>query len=113
MALPFSPTGVHKRHIVHRGPFRKGQKVLVWKPQVLKGHSLFLKPLSVQQVLGNWTYLLTDGKIWNARKLKHYYEPQLQWAHLEPAEPAREEEFLVPEQCAAARPQPRRSQTRN
>ncbi|GFS08946.1 hypothetical protein ElyMa_004770800 [Elysia marginata] len=52
-----------------RGPYKVGNKVLARLPHVLKGQSPWSKPLSVIAVLGNWTYRLSDGQVWNARKL--------------------------------------------
>ncbi len=57
--------------------------MVLQKPQVLKGHSPYSSPLVIREVLGNWTYLLSDGKVWNARRIKRYYEPGLQWATVE------------------------------
>ena len=28
--------------------------------------------------MGNWTYELSHGYVWNARKLRHIYEPTVQ-----------------------------------
>ena len=62
-----------------RGPYRVGDKVLVRRPgnQVLKGQSVWSKPLRVIDVLGNYTYKVSDGNIWNARKMKRYYEQDM------------------------------------
>ncbi len=65
------------------------------KLHVLKAHSPFSMPLVIREVLGNWTYLLSDGKVWNARRIKHYYDPALQWATVE-VTVAQLEERLAP-----------------
>ncbi len=65
------------------------------KPHVLKGQSPFSTPLVIREVLGNWTYLLSDGKVWNARRIKRYYDPALQWATVE-VTVAQPEERLAP-----------------
>ncbi|GFN96939.1 hypothetical protein PoB_002344500 [Plakobranchus ocellatus] len=68
--------GVHSR-----GPYRVGDRVLARRPQVLKGQSPWSKPLTVLKVLGNWTYQLSDGQMWNARKLRRYLEPEAPLLH--------------------------------
>ena len=52
------------------GPFKKGDLVRVKLPHVLKGQSPYSEPREVRKVLGYWTYELSDGKVWNARRLK-------------------------------------------
>ena len=59
----------------HPGPFRKGDKVRVKLPHVLKGQSPYSEPREVKKVLGFWTYELSDGKTWNARRLKRHHPP--------------------------------------
>ena len=44
-------------------------------PHVLKGQSPYSEPREVKKVLGFWTYELSDGKTWNARRLKRHYPP--------------------------------------
>jgi hypothetical protein len=41
----------------------------------MKGQSPFSKPMKIIEVLGNWTYRLSDGQKWNARMMRHYYSP--------------------------------------
>ncbi|GFO08306.1 hypothetical protein PoB_003481100 [Plakobranchus ocellatus] len=64
-----------------RGPYHVGDRVLARRPQVLKGQSPWSKPLTVLMVLGNWTYRLSDGQTWNARKLRLYLEPEALLLH--------------------------------
>ena len=59
----------------NRGPYRMGDLVLAKRPHVLKGQSPYSKPLRVEQVLGQWTYRLSDGQVWNARRLRRYFPP--------------------------------------
>ncbi len=56
-----------------RGPYRAGEKVQHKKMQILKGQAHWSSPLDVTNVLGDFTYELSDGKIWNARRLRHFY----------------------------------------
>ena len=58
-----------------RGPYHVGQKVRVKRPHAPKGQSPWSKPLTVTKALGNWTYELSDGQIWNARRMRNYVEP--------------------------------------
>lgn len=60
---------------IHRGPFYAGQRVRVKLPHVLKGLSEYSKPLIVKQYMGKWTYKLSDGQVWNAKRLRHVYDP--------------------------------------
>ncbi|GFO29344.1 integrase core domain protein [Plakobranchus ocellatus] len=60
---------------------RVGNRVLARRPQVLKGQSPWNKPLTVLEVLGNWTYQLSDRQKWNARKLRRYLEPEAPLLH--------------------------------
>ncbi len=78
---------------------------MLHKPHVLKGHSPFSMPLVIREVLGNWTYLLSDGKVWNARRIKHYYDPALQWAAVEVPVTQPEERLALPLQlhCRSTR----------
>lgn len=62
-----------------RGPYRVGNRVLARRPQVLKGQSPWTRPLTIVKVLGNWTYQLSDGQIWNARKLRRFLDENIQW----------------------------------
>ena len=54
---------------VYRGPYKLNDMVCVRLPHVPKGFSPFLEPRRVTAVLGHYTYRLTDGQIWNARRL--------------------------------------------
>ncbi len=65
-------------HLKNRGPYRVGDQVLTRRPQVLKGESPWSKPKKVAQVLGHYTYRLTDHSVWNARKLRRWFAPQEQ-----------------------------------
>jgi hypothetical protein len=52
--------------------FCKGQVVLVKRPGALKGYSPYIGPFKITEVLGMATYRLSDGKVWNARRIKAY-----------------------------------------
>ncbi|GFO35806.1 hypothetical protein PoB_006231100 [Plakobranchus ocellatus] len=59
-----------------RGPYRVDDQVLARRPKVLKVQSTWSKPLTILEVLGNWTYRLSDDQTWNAHKLRRYPEPE-------------------------------------
>ena len=60
-----------------RGPYQRGDLVRVRLPHVPKGCSPFSEPRRVLEVLGNYTYRLSDSQIWNARRLvRHRVAPQ-------------------------------------
>jgi hypothetical protein len=61
----------------NRGPYRLREKVLVKRPpaKILKGQSPWYGPLQVVEILGEWTYALSDGQVWSARNMKRYFEP--------------------------------------
>ncbi|MCP3661043.1 MAG: hypothetical protein GY696_00880 [Gammaproteobacteria bacterium] len=65
-------------------PFRLGDWVRVKKPstQVLKGQSPFAGPYRIIQVLGRWTFRLSDMNVWNCRRLSRY-QPSVEWQELE------------------------------
>ena len=52
-----------------RGPYQCGDVVRTRLPHVPKGTSPFSAPRRVTRVLGDYTYELDDGQVWNARKL--------------------------------------------
>ena len=52
--------------------YKKGNMVLVRLPHVPKGRSPYSAPLKVEKVLGNRTFLLSDGQVWNSRNLKPF-----------------------------------------
>ncbi len=62
----------------NRGPYIQGHKVKVRLPHVLTGLSPFSKPMRIIQTLGNWTYKLSDGQVWNARRLRWVYDEPTQ-----------------------------------
>jgi transposase InsO family protein len=70
------PTATNTKFLKNRGPYKVSDKVLVRRPQVLKGQSPWSKPLTVVQVLGNYTYLLDDNQVWNARKMRRFFPPE-------------------------------------
>ena len=57
--------------------------VLICLSQVPKGCSPFSKTLRVTKVLGNHTYTLDDGQVWNARKVIRYRDPTQQYMLVE------------------------------
>ena len=62
-------------HAHLRGPYRCGDFVRTKLPHVPKGTSPFSAPRQVTRVLGNFTYELDDGQVWNARKLVRIRAP--------------------------------------
>ncbi len=52
--------------------FQVGDKLLAKTPWTPKGLSPWKGPFTVKQVLGSFTFLLSDGQVWNASKLKRY-----------------------------------------
>ena len=64
-----------KNYLLQRGLFCKGHEVLAKLPpsQVLKGCSPWKGPLRVVQVLGDYTYRLSDGQVWHRRELKRFF----------------------------------------
>jgi transposase InsO family protein len=88
------------------GPYKTGDLVRKRKIHVPKGTSPFTSPFKVTAALGNYTYKLDDGQIWNAKNLVKYVPKQRQYV-----------EMAVDEQpAAAAAPQPqqpRRSSRHN
>jgi hypothetical protein len=58
-----------------RGPFVKGDQVLTKRPQPRKGQSPYTAPMTVEKVLSHYTYQLSDGQVWNARKMRRFYPP--------------------------------------
>ncbi len=61
---------VQKTPYVSWSKFRRGQKVLVRLPWVPKGTSPWKGPLVVRDVLGSFTFRLSDGQVWSARNMK-------------------------------------------
>jgi transposase InsO family protein len=59
-----------------RGPYKRGEWVCVRRPHVLKGQSPFSNPMKVIDVLGNWTYRLSDNQVWNARRMRRHFQTQ-------------------------------------
>ncbi len=46
--------------------------VLSKLPQVTEGRSPFSEPKKGMRILKHYTFLLSDGQLWNSRKLKLY-----------------------------------------
>ena len=65
------PTNCQRQSIPHNnGPYKQGKYVRTKLPHTPKGHSPFSKPRRIpNQVLGDYTYRLDNGQVWNARKL--------------------------------------------
>ena len=60
----------NKQQLRYRGrPYQLGDMVRTKLPHASKGCSPFSEPRQVTRVCGNYTYELSDGQIWNARKL--------------------------------------------
>ena len=49
-----------------------GDRVLSKLPHALKGKSPYSEPKKVTRVIGFYTFLLDDGQVWNARKLRPF-----------------------------------------
>ena len=60
-----------------RGPYKRGEWVRVRRPHVLKGQSPYSQPMKILEVLGNWTYRLSDGQKWNARRLRRHFSTEV------------------------------------
>ena len=58
-----------------RGPYKRGEWVCVRRHHTLKGQSPFSRPMKVTEVLGNWTYRLSDNQVWNARRMRRHFSP--------------------------------------
>ena len=86
--------------------------VRVRRPQVLKGQCAWSRPIQVVEVLGNYAYRLSDGQVWNARKMRRYLEPDIAWDDAASA-PAAQPAAAAPGSQAAPVPAPRRSAREN
>ena len=66
-----------KNTIRKRGPYKEGQWVTTKLPsaEVQKGCNPRSAPQRILEALGNYTYKLDSGQIWNARKLMRYRGP--------------------------------------
>jgi transposase InsO family protein len=69
------------------GPYKLHDMVRTRLPHVPKGRTPFSQPLRVTQVLGNFTYRLENGLVWNARKLVRYSAPQDDYIQLDTTQP--------------------------
>ena len=64
------PTNRQRQSIPrNNGPYKQGEYVRTKLPHTPKGHSPFSKPHRIAKVLGDYTYRLDNGQVWNARKL--------------------------------------------
>ena len=61
---------------LQRGPYSVGDLVRKRKQFVPKGTSPFTSPFKVTEVLGQYTYRLDDGQVWNVKNLVKYVRPQ-------------------------------------
>lgn len=91
----------------HHGPYRLGQKVRHRLPHVPKGTTPWSKVYTITEVLGFFTYRLSSGSVWNARKLRHVYDQQTEMTCPLGSDPP----AVLPVPQPAI--QPRRSQRRN
>ena len=91
--------GLHRRSAL----YRVGQRVRVKRPFAPKGRSPWSQPLTVVNVLGNWTFELSDGNVWNARRMRHYIDEAPNIQH-------RDEKLVLP---SSSLQQPRRSNRTN
>ena len=65
------------------------------------------------EVLGNYAYRLSDGQVWNARKMRRYLEPDIAWDDAASAPAAQPAAAAAPGSQAAPVPAPRRSAREN
>ena len=79
--------------------------VRVRRPHVLKGQCAWSRPIQVLEVLGNFAYRLSDGQVWNARKMRRFQEPDIAWDDAAPTPVV----APAPGSQAAPVPAPRRS----
>lgn len=89
-----------------KSPYYLGQMVRYKRPHttVLKGQSPWSEPLQIVQVIGRWCYKLSDGQVWNARRLSRYRpEPTLE---------SIEEEFFSENRISVPHMQPRSQRIR-
>ncbi|MCP3666896.1 MAG: DDE-type integrase/transposase/recombinase [Gammaproteobacteria bacterium] len=88
-----------------KNPYHVGDSVRVRRPPstVLKGQNPYSEPLKVEKRLGRWKYRLTDGRIWNARRMVRHRPPN-------PTDEEIEEGFLlIPEALPPLPPTIRKS----
>ena len=64
------PNNMGKKPV--KGLYQRGDSVLVKRPFTPKGMSPFQGPRTVKEVLSYYSFLLDDGQVWNARKLKPF-----------------------------------------
>ena len=55
-----------------RSVYTKGDRVLTKLPHTPKGKSPWSDPKTVEEVLGTYSFRLSDGRVWNARKMKPF-----------------------------------------
>ncbi len=85
-----------------QGLYKTGDLVRKRKPIVPKGTSPFTSPFKITAILGNYTYKLDDGQIWNAKNLVRYVPKQRQ-----------DVQIVADDQLMPAPEQPRRSDRHN
>ncbi len=66
------------------GPFAIRDLVLANQPQMPKGQSPYASPFWVIEVVGRYTYQLSNGQKWNCRRLKRYLPSPVEWTELAP-----------------------------
>ncbi len=68
------PGNARQRQFIHKGyaVFKRGDQVLTRLPWSPKGTSPWKGPLVIEQVLGTYTFRVSDGQVWNSRSLKHW-----------------------------------------
>ncbi len=57
-----------------KAPYKVGDIVqfILPKCQVRKGQSPKSRPMEIRSIVGKWDYRLSDGQVWNARRLIRY-----------------------------------------
>ena len=96
-----------------KGHFAVGDQVLVRLPQVPKGISPFTGPLEVQEVLSYYTFRLSNGKIYNARRLKLFKKKKITYYSLPESETKSSEGIQSADEEIGQPPPPRRSSRKN
>ncbi len=84
------------RHVLIQGPFDVDDLVLTRHPQTPKGCSPYAGPFRVVEVVGRYTYLLSDGQKWNVQRLKCFLPPADNTPH-EMTRPCVNAKFLRPQ----------------
>ena len=73
---------IDKAYTRHRSYFSLGQKVRFKLPHTGKGNSPWSETIyTITKVLGYWTFQLSNGAVWNARKLRPVHDSKPNQPH--------------------------------